>query len=187
MRRGTVFSCLVVKFFLRALEKLHAYRSRQCTGLATPPRWSVGGNSVDQACCECGKRDSDGSPHDCPQKTHRSRTAARCNQQGERPRKIDPPRAPKHVAPLVGAATACGCQSSIFAQMVDDPSSHPDISGPRRHRKRNVSASSESSRSRSVGKHHERGGTRTSASRDLEELACGLRRLCGPSSGQGAI
>src|SRR3954453_13119117 len=58
-----------------------------------------------------------------PQEAHRSRPPPRRHQQGIGPREVDPPRPSQHAAPVVGAAA----RAVIFAQMVDDPSAHPDI------------------------------------------------------------
>jgi adenine-specific DNA methylase len=76
----------------------------------------------------------------------------------------------------------------IFAQMVDDPSAHPDLFKTEKAQERERLRLFKDHRGpRAVGEHHQRDGLAGGARRDLGELAARLRRACRPSAGEGAV
>ena len=76
----------------------------------------------------------------------------------------------------------------IFAQMVDDPSAHPDHLPDREGAGEGTAAAVPDHRgSGAVGEHHERGGAAAGAGRDLAELALHLRRERRPPAREGAV
>ena len=76
----------------------------------------------------------------------------------------------------------------IFAQMVDDPSAHPDIfpteKKQEKERQRLFRIIEELVQ---VGEHHQRDRVAAGARRNLAELALHLRRECRPSACQGTV
>ena len=63
-----------------------------------------------------------------PEEAHRGGPAAGCDQCCIQAREVHPARAPEHVASVVGAANrSLQSRAVIFAQMVDDPSSRPEL------------------------------------------------------------
>ena len=65
-------------------------------------------------------------PTELQEETHRSRSAAGGDQQGQRAGEIHPARAPVHAAPLVGAAAAGGGTGGDFHANGGRPVGAPD-------------------------------------------------------------
>jgi hypothetical protein len=61
------------------------------------------------------------------EKTHRSRAAAGGDQHRQCAREVHPPRPPEHLHLWWARRPLAAARAVIFAQMVDDPSAHPDI------------------------------------------------------------
>ena len=79
------------------------------------------------------------SMHDPEEETDRSRSAAGRDQQGQRAGEVDPPRAPEHAAPLVGAAAAGGGAGGDLRADGGRPVGPSRTSSrPRRRRRRNA-------------------------------------------------
>ena len=125
------------------------------------------------------------------EEAHRSRPAARGHQQGLGAGEVDPPRAPEHAAPVVGAAAAGGgaggdLRADGGRPVGVDPG--PLFPTARRRRRRERPAAFRDHRGPgAVGEHHQRDGAAGGARRDLAELAARLRRERRPSAGQGAV